>query len=74
MKIGIAAAALIAVIGIYLITLGVSGGESVSLLGLALHPSVVRGIGIASVILSLVVSLVAYGSSLPSSRVEQRRH
>ena len=74
MKIGIVIAVLIAMIGIYLISLSVSGGESVSLLGLALHPSVARGIGIVSLILSLVASLVAYGSSLPPSHVEQRRH
>jgi hypothetical protein len=74
MKIGFIIAAVIAVIGIYLITLSVSDSEHVSLLGLTMHPSVARGVDIVSLLLSLVSFLVAYGSSLPPSHVERRRH
>jgi hypothetical protein len=74
MKIGFIIAAVIAVIGVYLITLSVSDSEHVSLLGLTLHPSVARGVGLISFILSLVAGLAAYGSLLPPSRVERRRH
>jgi hypothetical protein len=73
MKIGFIIAAVIAVIGVYLITLSVSDSEHVLLLGLTLHPRVARGIGIVGLILSLVAGLVAYGSSLPASHVERRR-
>ncbi|MBI3245161.1 MAG: hypothetical protein HYZ50_01495 [Deltaproteobacteria bacterium] len=71
MKIGLVIAVLIAVIGIYLVTLGVTSGESISLLGVTFHPSVARGVGIISLILSLITGLVAYGSSLPPSAVER---
>jgi hypothetical protein len=74
MKIGFIIAALIAAIGVYLFMLSTSDSEHISLLGLTLHHSVVRGIGLISLIVSLVAGLVAYGSSLPPSHVEQRRH
>ena len=50
MKNGFIIAAVIAVIGIYLITLGASDTEHVSLLGLTFHPSVARGVGIFGII------------------------
>lgn len=73
MKIGLVIAVLIAAIGIYLVTLGVTSDESISLLDVTFHPSVARGVGIISLVVSLVVGLVAYGSSLPPSAVERRQ-
>ena len=74
MKIGFLITALIAAIGAYFLILSASDSAQVSLLGLTFHPSVARGVGIISLILSLVAGLVAYGSSLPPSHVERRRH
>jgi hypothetical protein len=74
MKLGYAVALLIAAGGVCLIILSVSESEHVSLLGLTFHPSVARGAGLISLLLSLVAGLVAYGSSLPPGPVERRRH
>lgn len=73
MKAGVIVAVLVAAIGTYFIMLGTANSEFVSLFGLSFHPSVARGIGIVSLVVSLVVGLVAYGSSLPESTVERRQ-
>lgn len=73
MKTGLIAAFVVALIGAYFLILGTTDSESVSLLGFAFHPSVARGVGIVGIILSLVIGLGAYGSSLPPSVVERRQ-
>lgn len=72
MKIGLIVTVLIAVLGIYFVMLGVTSDESISLLGMTFHPSVVRGVGFVSLIFGLVTGLVAYGSSLPPNAGERR--
>jgi hypothetical protein len=47
--------------------------EHLTLLGMTLRAPIARGMGIVSVIFSIVTFLVAYGSSLPPHPTERKR-
>ncbi|HJY80441.1 MAG TPA: hypothetical protein VKK81_05090 [Candidatus Binatia bacterium] len=56
-------------LGIGLLIFGTAQSEQVVLLGLAFHPRIAKGLGIIVMIFSVITLLVAYGTSLPPSRV-----
>lgn len=62
----------ISLLGLFLLGFGVTDSEHVSLLGMSLHTRVAKGVGIVSMILGIIAFMVAYGGSLPPSRVERR--
>ena len=64
-------AILVSVFGFYLLFFGVSDSEHVPVLGMLLHSRIVKGIGLISLLVGTIAFMVAYGSSLPSRRVER---
>ena len=72
MKLGYILAAVVLLFAIGLLTMGMADNEYLSFLGLTFHSSVARGVGLVSMIFSVIAFLVAYGSSLPSTRIERR--
>lgn len=74
MKITYAIAIVALLLGLGLLAIGASAtNEHLTLLGMTFHSHLARGMGIVSVIFSIVTFLVAYGSSLPP-RPTNRSH
>jgi hypothetical protein len=73
MKLSYIVATVILLLGMCLLVFGVSDGEHVSVFGMSLHTRIAKGVGIVSIILGIIAFMVAYGGSLPSSRVERSR-
>ncbi|HXG20217.1 MAG TPA: hypothetical protein VNN62_14225 [Methylomirabilota bacterium] len=71
MKITYGVAVVVLLFGLWLLTFGMSDGEQTSLLGLTFNTQLGRGIGIVSIIFSIIAFLVAYGSSLPPARTNR---
>jgi hypothetical protein len=66
MKMAYGIAGLLLLLGVWLLSIGVADREHVTLLGVALHSRVIKGVGIISLLLGLIAALAAYGSSLPA--------
>ena len=60
-------------LGIGLLVVGNSQSEEVTLLGLTVSRHMVKGMGIVSMIFSIIMLLVAYGSSLPARPADRRK-
>jgi hypothetical protein len=73
MKIAYGIATLFLLLGVWLLTAGVTDNEHVTLLGITLYSRVARGVGIISLILGIVAFLAAYGGSLPTRPVGRRQ-
>jgi hypothetical protein len=73
-NIAYAIATLVLLLGLGLLAIGASAThEQLTLLGLTFHTHLARGMGIVSVIFSVVTFLVAYGSSLPPRQTGHER-
>jgi hypothetical protein len=72
MKISYFIALLVFVLGIFLVSWGMSEAAEVTLLGVAFHPRIAKGAGVILAIFGLIAFLAAWGSSLPPSHAGRR--
>jgi hypothetical protein len=72
MKFSYLIAGLIFIVGVWLVSFGMSSAPEMSLLGVTFHPRVAKGVGIIAVIFSLIALLAIWGSSQTPTRAERR--
>jgi hypothetical protein len=63
MKVSYIIAALIFVLGISLVSFGMTDTAEVTLLGVTFHPRIAKGLGVIATIFGLITFLAAWGSS-----------
>ena len=73
MKVAYLIAALVFALGLGLLIWGASSTAEVTLLGLTFHPRIAKGVGVITMIFSVITFLAAFGGSEPPSHVERRR-
>jgi uncharacterized membrane-anchored protein YitT (DUF2179 family) len=73
MKVAYLIAALVFALGLGLLIWGASSTAEVTFLGLTFHPRIAKGVGVITMIFSVITFLAAFGGSEPSSHVERRK-
>ena len=73
MKVAYLIAALVFALGLGLLIWGASSTAEMTLLGVTFHPRIAKGVGVITMIFSVITFLAAFGNSQPPSHVERRR-
>jgi hypothetical protein len=67
------AVALVFAVGLGLVIYATSNTDTLMLSGIIIHPHVIKGLGLITMILGVLAFLAVYGSSLPPNRAERRK-
>ena len=73
MRIPYLVTALAFALGLGFLVWGTSISDAVTLLGITFHPRLAKGVGLLTVLLSVITMLALFGSSLPPNEAERRR-